>query len=225
MLIARLATKKAKPNGQFMVVADEVPRFILPVPIKDIPGVGHAALRKIKDAFGNTETCEELQAVFCTTLQAHLGTKIGSKLYYACRGQGDEMEFTDATVRKSISCDMNFGIRANNFDELEKFMQGLTEELTRRLSQAKIVGAQLTTRLLIRLPDAPIEPEKYGAHGPCDQVSKAVNLAQPTASKDVIHQAVMRLVRQLKPVPSDVRGVGRSLSYYANFTFLRSASP
>jgi DNA repair protein REV1 len=57
------------------------------------------------------------------------------------------------------------------------------------------------------MPDAPLEPEKYGAHGPCDQVSKSVNLSYPTFSKELIHQAAMRLAKQLKPVPSDVRGV------------------
>jgi hypothetical protein len=36
------------------------------------------------------------------------------QIFYSCRGQGEEMEFTDTAARKSVSCDMNFGIRANN---------------------------------------------------------------------------------------------------------------
>uniref|UniRef100_A0A914C310 DNA repair protein REV1 n=1 Tax=Acrobeloides nanus TaxID=290746 RepID=A0A914C310_9BILA len=80
MLIARLATKKAKPNGQFMVTSSEVSNFIRPVAIKDLPGVGYSSLHKIKEAFGNMMTCEELQSVFCSTLQALFGTKLGAKV-------------------------------------------------------------------------------------------------------------------------------------------------
>jgi DNA repair protein REV1 len=82
MLIARLATKKAKPNGQFMVTSAEVSNFIRPVAIKDLPGVGYSSLHKIKEAFGNMMTCEELQSVFCSTLQALFGTKLGAKVVY-----------------------------------------------------------------------------------------------------------------------------------------------
>ena len=38
ILIARLATKVAKPNGQHYVSPDKVEEFIRDVPVKNIPG-------------------------------------------------------------------------------------------------------------------------------------------------------------------------------------------
>lgn len=42
MLVARLATKKAKPNGQRGVPPEKVPSFMAALDVGDIPGVGHA---------------------------------------------------------------------------------------------------------------------------------------------------------------------------------------
>lgn len=42
MLVARLATKKAKPNGQRCVPPDRVPSFMAALDVGAIPGVGHA---------------------------------------------------------------------------------------------------------------------------------------------------------------------------------------
>lgn len=41
MLVARLATKKAKPNGQYYVTADEIMNFMAGQKIQDIPGMCH----------------------------------------------------------------------------------------------------------------------------------------------------------------------------------------
>jgi nucleotidyltransferase/DNA polymerase involved in DNA repair len=40
MLLARLATKCAKPNGVFRYLANEAEAAIASLPLKDLPGVG-----------------------------------------------------------------------------------------------------------------------------------------------------------------------------------------
>lgn len=40
MLVARLATKKAKPNGAFRIRASESEAAITALPLADLPGVG-----------------------------------------------------------------------------------------------------------------------------------------------------------------------------------------
>lgn len=40
MLLARLATKRAKPNGVFRYLANEAEAAIAALPLKDLPGVG-----------------------------------------------------------------------------------------------------------------------------------------------------------------------------------------
>lgn len=39
MLVARLATRKAKPNGQYYVTSDEVCQFMKKQKIEDLPGL------------------------------------------------------------------------------------------------------------------------------------------------------------------------------------------
>ncbi len=43
MLVARLATKKAKPNGTFRIRATEAQGAIAALPLADLPGVGWCA--------------------------------------------------------------------------------------------------------------------------------------------------------------------------------------
>ena len=51
-LIARLATKKAKPDGAVHVSAAAAAAFIAALPAEDLPGVGRGALDKLKKVGG-----------------------------------------------------------------------------------------------------------------------------------------------------------------------------
>lgn len=58
-LQARLATRKAKPAGQFYLHADQVDTYMAEIPLADLPGVGRATLAKLRTfGFG---TCGDLQ--------------------------------------------------------------------------------------------------------------------------------------------------------------------
>lgn len=46
-LQARLATKRAKPNGQFHLKEDEVEDFMAEMNVVDLPGVGYATVQKL----------------------------------------------------------------------------------------------------------------------------------------------------------------------------------
>lgn len=48
MLIARMATRRAKPNGQFLVRESEMSEFIKCEKISNLPGVGYHITDKLK---------------------------------------------------------------------------------------------------------------------------------------------------------------------------------
>lgn len=63
-LQARLATKKAKPNGQFHLRPEDVAEFMAEIPVGDIPGVGNATVIKLKKL--GLKTCSDVQVkCFC----------------------------------------------------------------------------------------------------------------------------------------------------------------
>uniref|UniRef100_A0A915E8J1 DNA polymerase Y-family little finger domain-containing protein n=1 Tax=Ditylenchus dipsaci TaxID=166011 RepID=A0A915E8J1_9BILA len=61
---------------------------------------------------------------------------------------------------------------------------------------------------MIRCPDAPIEPEKHGAHGPCTASSRSISFRQPISSEEDILRELSMLSNQLAPNVPDIRGIG-----------------
>ena len=99
MLIARLATKKAKPDGQHRVMSVEMREFLSKTLLKDLPGVGWRLGRNLSER-GYT-TCEELWPVPEEALQEWFGRAMGRQLFNWCRGR-DDRELTPVAERKSI---------------------------------------------------------------------------------------------------------------------------
>lgn len=52
ILLAKLATRKAKPNGQFYLAPHLVASFLAELPVKQLPGVGRALAGKLKSLEG-----------------------------------------------------------------------------------------------------------------------------------------------------------------------------
>lgn len=111
MLLARMATKKAKPNGQFYLTDDAAAAFLAQKPVSDLPGVGWSTSHKLKAL--KVETCDELSKVPLNTLQENFGPKLGQMLHNMCRGI-DTRAVCSQKERKSVSADVNYGIRFQN---------------------------------------------------------------------------------------------------------------
>lgn len=83
-----MATKKAKPNGQFHLLPDEVEEYFNDISIADLPGVGHSTNYKLKNL--NLKTCADLRSLSLVRLQQEFGKKLGSSLFNHCRGIDDK---------------------------------------------------------------------------------------------------------------------------------------
>ena len=209
MLLARMSTRVAKPDGQFYLSVKDTPSFLASQPVRDLPGVGYAMAIKLREM--HIESCADLKGVSLDRLQSTFGAKTGKMLHDCARGIDARELRTSAAERKSISVDMNFGIRFKSFPEAESLVRSLAEELQKRAEQAEVVGNQLTLKMKIRKKDAPLEPKKFQGHGACDNVSKSVVLL--TASRDASECSSMavRLLKQLNPPVMDIRGMGLQL--------------
>ncbi|CAG0916673.1 unnamed protein product [Notodromas monacha] len=206
MLIARLATRLAKPNGQFYVEDDEACEFMKDQTVRDLPGVGRSTSLRIEEKFSAT-TCGELQVVPLAALKSEFGPKLGSKLHNFSRGVDDRVVMS-CQARKSVSAAMNYAIRFTSHQESEEFLRELSRELASRMERISVKCSSLTLKLEVRAPGAPVEPVKYMGIGVCDSLSRQVKLPQSTRDPVAIFREAWKLYNALNIVVSDLRGVG-----------------
>ena len=209
MLLARMATRVAKPNGQYFLPTDEVINFLTHQKVHDLPGVGYSTSLKLREM--GVETCGELQQVSLSKLQSEFGTKTGRMLHESSHGK-DSRELKLSAERKSLSVDLNYGIRLATSSDAEDLLKNISEELERRATEAQVLGGTITLKLMIRKPEAPSDTRKYLGHGSCNTASRSCSLLQPTGEAAEISRMATRLLKQIGPSPQDIRGVGLQLT-------------
>lgn len=205
ILLARLATQKAKPNGQYLLESLEVDDFIRDLTVTSLPGVGPAMSRKLASI--GVKSCGDLQQVSMSVLQKKFGPRTGQTLYRFCRGL-DDRPVRYEKERKSVSAEMNYNIRFTRIDEAESFLTNLSMEVQKRLKEAGLRGRRVTLKVMSRKVGAPVEPAKYGGHGICDSTARTIMLTNSTDSGLLIASAVIKLFHAMKLQVQDLRGVG-----------------
>ncbi|XP_056145100.1 DNA repair protein REV1 isoform X2 [Lampris incognitus] len=205
ILLARLATRKAKPDGQYFLRSEEVDDFIRDLPVTSLPGVGPVMGRKL--AAMGVRTCGDLQQLSLSQLQKGFGPRTGQTLFRFCRGL-DDRPVRYEKERKSVSAEMNYNIRFTKGDEAECFLTNLSMEVQKRLQEAGLRGRRVTLKVMVRKTGAPLEPAKYGGHGICDNLARTVMLAHATDNGQLIASAVIKLFHTMKLQVEEMRGVG-----------------
>jgi len=209
ILLSRLATKKAKPDGQFLLTTDDAHEMLAELRVTELPGVGRSMERKLGGL--GVETVKQLLGVTLGRLQQDLGGKTGQQLYNMARGKDDRKLELDH-VRKTVSAEVNYGIRFSSWEEAEKFLDQLSGEVSNRMGKIRLVGRSVTLKLMVRAENAPEETAKFNGHGVCDNISKSAQLNTATNSKDIIMREVMVLVKSSNVEPKEMRGVGITMS-------------
>ena len=105
IMLARLATRRAKPGGSYHLTAEEVSTFMEQLNIDDLHGFGYSAHQKAQEKLGTTnlgELAKKSKAILCDAL----GKGTGETLYNALRGI-DRRKLESDKPRKSVSCDIN----------------------------------------------------------------------------------------------------------------------
>ncbi|KAI5295781.1 deoxycytidyl transferase [Ascosphaera acerosa] len=209
ILQAKVALKKAKPAGQFQLKPEEVMDFIGDLHVQDLPGVAHSMGAKLEEL--GVKLVRDLRCLTRERLTQALGPKTGDKLFMYARGI-DKTEVGEETVRKSISAEINWGIRFANLAEARDFIRKLCGELHRRCEEHEAHGSQLTVRIMRRAADAPLEPPKHMGHGPCDIFNKSIRLAFPTNDPEILSREACQIYRSYNLDSRDIRGVGVQLT-------------
>jgi DNA polymerase-4 len=139
-LVAKVASDQAKPHGLIWVAPGMEARFLAPLPIRKIPGIGEVTERALR-ALG-IETVEQLASHEQPKLEKIFG-QWGTALYRKARG-GDAYEFLIDAEPKSISHNHTFGEDTADVPEMESLLSHLSQKACKRLREAGLFARTLT---------------------------------------------------------------------------------
>ena len=139
-LVAKVASDQGKPRGLVWVAPGMEARFLAPLPIRKIPGIGEVTERALR-ALG-IETVEQLASHKQEQLEKIFG-QWGTALYRKARG-GDSYEFLIDAEPKSISHNHTFGEDTSDVAGMESLLSHLSQKACKRLREAGLSSRTLT---------------------------------------------------------------------------------
>lgn len=192
-LTAKVASDQGKPRGLVWVAPGMEARFLAPLPIRKIPGIGEVTERALR-ALG-IETVEQLASHSQEKLEKIFG-QWGTALYRKARG-GDAYEFLIDAEPKSISHNHTFGEDISDVAEMESLLSHLSQKACKRLREAGLSARTLTLTL------------RYAGF---DTYTRAKTLPEPAQLDADIFAVFLDLFRRHRDPKRKVRLLGVALS-------------
>ncbi|KAK7405827.1 hypothetical protein VNO78_07437 [Psophocarpus tetragonolobus] len=208
MLMARIATRTAKPNGQYHITTEKVEDHLCQLPINALPGIGYVLQEKLKKQ--NVHTCGELRMISKASLQKDYGMKTGEMLWNYSRGIDNRLVggFQES---KSVGADVNWGVRFKDIKDCEHFLINLCKEVSLRLQGCGVQGRTFTLKVKKRRKDAD-EPAKFMGCGDCENLSHSVTIPLATDNVEILQRIVKQLFGFFYIDVKEIRGIGLHVS-------------
>src|SRR5215467_3542836 len=178
-LIAKVCSGKAKPHGLLYVVPGQEAKFLAPLPVRDIPGVGKVTEQRLREL--GIVTVGDVARLDDRFLEEHLG-KWGLALAGKARGEDAggwfEGEIGEDSAAKSISHEHTYNSDTANVDEIEATLMRLSEMVGRRLREQQLHARTLQLKLRYR---------------DFTTITRAHTLEQPTQLDNEIYGEIQKL--------------------------------
>ncbi|WP_256300348.1 DNA polymerase IV [Haloarchaeobius salinus] len=192
MSAAKVASDHDKPDGLVVVPPDELRRFLDPLPVEEIHGVGPVTARELRDEFG-VETAGDLAASDRRALADRFGER-GPELRDRARGH-DDRPVTPRGLPKSFSRESAFGEPVTapepKVEQVRTLAEAVADRADRRGALYRTIGIKA------------VEP-------PFDVNTRERSLPGPVADEELVVDTALELVAEFDDVP--VRKVGVRVS-------------
>jgi DNA polymerase IV len=142
-LVAKVASDQAKPRGLVWVPAGAEAKFLGPLAVRRIPGIGRVTETAL--AAMGIETVGQLAGIPEERLEEFFG-RWGTALYRKARGE-DSYEFVIDAEPKSISHSHTFGSDTRERPALESMLSRLCQKGAKRLRDANLEARNVTLRI------------------------------------------------------------------------------
>jgi DNA polymerase-4 len=199
-LIAKVSSAQAKPNGLLWIVPGEESKFLAPLDVREIPGVGKVMENHLHslgiNKVGDLARLEEAE------LEERFG-KWGLALAGKARGEDSggwfDTEVGADTAAKSISHEHTYNDDTADVNQLEATLMRLSEMVGRRLREAKFYAR--TIQLKLRYKDF-------------TTITRAHSLPSPTQLDGEIFEEARKLFRKNWKPGREVRLLGVQASSF-----------
>src|SRR3954469_15421712 len=181
-VLAKMASRAAKPDGLFVIEPDREAAFLWPLPVEALWGVGAVTADKLH-AHG-IHTIGQLVRRDEAELAQFLGAHAGRHLHAIAHNR-DPRRVRRGQRRRSIGTQSAFAGGGRSGPELDALLVTLVDRVTRRARAAKRAGRTVTLRL--RFSDF-------------SRATRSRTLAHPTAGTGAILAAARALLAAAKPV-------------------------
>jgi DNA polymerase-4 len=201
-LVSKIASDQAKPHGLLYVLAGCEARFLAPLPIRRMPGIGKVTEPELRSR--GITTIGDLATTGAEKLKEWFGT-YGEWLY--TKSQGRDIEaYQYSEEPKSISHETTFDVDVDDVEEMERTLSYLSQLVARRLRDhglfARTVGLKL----------------RYASFR---TLTRDVTLDEPTHLDSVIFDKVLRLFESHRDKKQKIRLLGVKTSHLERGTFQR----
>ena len=225
-VVAKVATRLAKPNGVHVVPPGEEASFMAQFRLEQLPGVGPAFLKRL--AKKGLSTCAEAAAVERVWLARWFGPARGAWLWERVRGI-DASEVDARDRRKSISSERTFFADIDDADELERHLLQLSCSLGSQL-RGKDLRARTVT---VKIRDHDFTTRQAGSTQPGGlETDRAIFIIAASLLHDLRHRrktpvrllgvGVSNLARQVPAEQLDLFGGEASLETERDRTIARA---
>lgn len=198
--LAKLASGRRKPNGQFVIAPGAGPGFIEQLPVSEFHGVGPVTAEKMRRL--GIHHGADLKAVPLERLQHHFGSSASWYLSIA-NGEDDRPVVADRQ-RKSSGGETTFAHDLTAPAEIEGGITIMADKVWAWCEKNRIYGRTVTVK--VKFADF-------------RQITRSHSFATAVARHQTLIEASLRLVRTVLPAKRGIRLLGVTVS---NF---ESASP
>jgi DNA polymerase-4 len=199
-LVAKVCSGKAKPHGVLYVVPGQEAKFLAPLDVRDIPGVGKVTEQRLHTL--GILTVGDVAKLDDSFLEEHLG-KWGLALAGKARGE-DAGSWFDGVIgeeeaAKSISHEHTYNEDTANIEQIDSTLMRLSEMVGRRLREQQLHAR--TLQLKLRYKDF-------------STITRAHTLDSPTQLDNEIFRQIHRLFHANWRRGAEVRLLGVQASSF-----------
>jgi DNA polymerase IV len=193
--LAKLASDYRKPNGQFVIPPDKGAEFVGDLAVGKFHGIGPVTAAKMSRL--GIRTGADLRSKSLEFLTTHFG-KSGRWYSAISRGEDDRPVRPDRE-RKSSGSETTFAEDLTEASAIEREVIAQADEVWAWCLKANAFGRTVTVKI------------KYADF---QQATRSRSLPTPVASRSVLHEVSIGLIRSVLPAQKGIRLVGVSVSNF-----------
>jgi len=191
--VAKIASDYRKPDGLTVVEPGQVQRFLWPLPLRRMWGVGEKAAQRLREA--GYRTIGDLAAAPRESLVHYLGAW-GDQVHELAHGR-DQRPVTVGSAAKSLGAEDTFSSDIKARAELERVLLAQSERVAQRLVRQGVSARVVTVK--IKYPDF-------------RQRTRQRKLEASIADTQSIHEVAVALLDRFPDLHGGVRLTGVSVS-------------